>query len=161
MPIYLLLCFLFLRIHSNKSITTSHLYGFSPVCFSFMLLQICKSYCGITTYLIYIVSPRCVFFYASSDLEIPLYYKYKHHQSMPITSVCRSWPMQSLRVPYMWWYNYWKWPMCHKNNWHTLHHISLQCVFFYASSDFISHFAKTTFITLLRFLSCVFSFMPR
>ena len=20
----------------------------------------------------------------------------------------------------MWWKNYWKWPMCHKNNWHTL-----------------------------------------
>ena len=28
---------------------------------------------------------------------------------------CKFW-----RVPYMWWKNYWKWPMCHKNNWHTL-----------------------------------------
>ena len=41
-------------------------------------------------------------------------------QSMPITSVRRSWPMQILKGSYMWWKNYWKWPMCHKNNWHTL-----------------------------------------
>ena len=47
-------------------------------------------------------------------------------QSMPITSVRRSWPMlinsDLWKVPYryMWWYNYWKWPMHHKNNWHTL-----------------------------------------
>ena len=45
-------------------------------------------------------------------------------QSMPITSIRRSWPMQFnsdlWKVPYMWAYNNWKWPMCHKNNWYTL-----------------------------------------
>ena len=43
---------------------------------------------------------------------------------MQITSVRRSWPMQIIldqwKVPYMWWLNCWKWPMCHKNYWHTL-----------------------------------------
>ena len=49
-------------------------------------------------------------------------------QPMPIISVCRSWPMQInsdlWKVPYMWWQNYRKWPMCHKNNWHTLFLVS-------------------------------------
>ena len=45
-------------------------------------------------------------------------------QSMPITSVRRSWPMQIKsdlwKVPFMGWWNYWKWPKCHKNNWYAL-----------------------------------------
>ena len=45
---------------------------------------------------------------------------------MPITLVRQSWPMQinldlwNVPYMYMWWWNYWKWPMCHNNNWHTL-----------------------------------------
>ena len=32
---------------------------------------------------------------------------------------CKFW-----RVPYMWWKNYWKWPMCHENNLHTLNFLT-------------------------------------